>query len=88
VGNMTRSRTWLVPGILLVVAVVLLAAGVFEWRMKSIGGHCPASVGARCATIFRPHRHHPLRAELLWAGAVLVAVVAAEAAVWQRRRAI
>jgi len=50
--------------------------------MRSIAGHCP--VNARCA--FRPHRHHPLRAELLWAGAALVAIIAAEAALWQRRR--
>lgn len=67
----------------MLVALALLAAGVAEWQMTSIAGHCPAN--ARCA--FRPHRHHPLRAELLWAGAGLVAIIAAEAALWQRRRA-
>ena len=81
-NDVTRSRRWLVPGVLLLVALVLLAAGVVEWRMKSIAGRCP--VNARCA--FRPHRHHPLRAELLWAGSALVAIIAAEAALWQRRR--
>ena len=83
-NDMTRSRRWLVPAVLLLLAVVLLAAGVAEWRMKSVAGHCPA--GVTCAALRRPHRHHPLRAELLWAGAALVAIVAAEAALWQRRR--
>jgi hypothetical protein len=79
---MTRSRRWLVPGVLLLLALVLLAVGVVEWRMKSVAGRCPA--GVRC--VLRSHRHHPLRAELLWAGAALVAIIAAEAALWQRRR--
>jgi hypothetical protein len=81
---MTRSRRWLVPGVLLLVALVLLAVGVAEWLMRSVAGHCPA--GETCAALRRPHRHHPLRAELLWAGAALVAIIAAEVALWQRRR--
>jgi hypothetical protein len=82
VNEMSRSRRWLVPGVLLVLALVLLAAGVHEWQLKSIAGQCPPN--ARC--VFRPHRHHPLRAELLWAGAALVAIIAAEVALLQRRR--
>jgi hypothetical protein len=79
---MSRSRRWLVPGVLLLVALVLLVVGVAEWQMKSSAGRCPVS--ARC--VLRSHRHHPLRAELLWACAALVAIIAAEVALWQRRR--
>jgi hypothetical protein len=84
VNNMTRYRPWLVPAALLLVALVLLVAGVAEWQMKSTA--CPANaVAVACA---RPHRHHPLRAELLWAGAVLVAIIAGETALWRRRRSV
>jgi hypothetical protein len=84
VNEMSRSRRWLVPGVLVLVALVLLAVGVVEWRMKSTA--CPANAVAACVRILRPHRHHPLRAELLWAGAALVAIIAAEVALLQRRR--
>jgi hypothetical protein len=82
---MTRPRRWLVPGVLLLLAIVLLVVGVVEWQMKSTGGHCPTGA-VSCTRLIRPHRHHPLRAELLWAGAVLVAIIAAEVALLQRRR--
>jgi hypothetical protein len=83
---MTRYRPWLVPAVLLLVALALLAAGVTEWQMKSGGGHCPPHTF--CAAITRSHRHHPLRAELLWAGAALLAIIAAETALWRRRRSV
>jgi predicted small integral membrane protein len=80
---MTGSRRpWLVPVAIAVIAVGLLIAGIVTWQMTSSGGHCP--VNARCA--FKPHRHHPLRAELLWAASALLAIIAAEIALWQRRQ--
>lgn len=81
--NVTRYRPWLVPGILALAAVGLAIAGVVTWQMKSTRGHCPPHVF--CGALARPHRHHPLRAELMWAGAALLAIVAAEAALMQRR---
>jgi hypothetical protein len=36
--------------------------------------------------VVKPHRHHPLRAELLWAVSALLAIIAAEVALWQRRQ--
>ena len=80
---MTRYRTWLVPALLTLTAVVLLAAGTLTWRMRSGAGRCAPQLSC----LHTRHRHHPLRAELLWAGAALVGVVAIETAVWQRRRA-
>jgi hypothetical protein len=76
----TGSRRWLVPLTIVALAVICLVAGVATWEMGSTGGHCPANV--RCA--IKPHRHHPLRAELLWAIAALLAIIAAEVALWQR----
>ena len=66
------------------LAVACLIAGTVTWQMKSGGAHCPSTVS--CPGI-RPHRHHPLRAELLWAVGVLLAIIAAEVALWQRRQA-
>ena len=80
--RVTRYRPWLVPGILAAAAFVLLVAGVLTWQMRSSPGHCPAH--AYCGAL-RSHRHHPLRAELMWVAAGLLAIVAAEAAIMQRR---
>jgi hypothetical protein len=66
-----------------VIAVACVIAGFVMWQMKSTGAaHCPA--GYACA---KPHRHHPLRAELLWAIGILLGIIAAEIALWQRRQA-
>jgi hypothetical protein len=73
-----------VPVTIAAIAVVCLIAGVVTWQMKSSGAHCPPTV--TCPGI-KPHRHHPLRAELLWAVAVLLGIIAAEVALWQRRQA-
>ncbi len=82
--RMTSSRRWLVPATIAAIAVICLVAGVIMWQMKSGGVHCPPTVA--CAGV-KPHRHHPLRAELLWAVAALLAIIAAEVALWQRRQA-
>ncbi len=66
------------------LAVGCLIAGTITWQMKSGGVHCPSTVS--CPGI-KPHRHHPLRAELLWAFGVLLGIIAAEVALWQRRQA-
>ena len=66
-----------------VIAVACLIAGLVTWQMKSTGAHCPTTVA--CAV--KPHRHHPLRAELLWAIGILLGIIAAEIALWQRRQA-
>jgi hypothetical protein len=63
--------------------VACLIAGVVMWQMKSTGARCPTTVA--CAV--KPHRHHPLRAELLWAIGILLGIIAAEIALWQRRQA-
>lgn len=82
---MTGSRRWwVVPAAIAAIAVACLIAGTITWQMKSGGIHCPSTVA--CPGI-KPHRHHPLRAELLWAFGVLLAIIAAEVAVWQRRQA-
>lgn len=83
---MTRYRRWLVPAVLLLLALAFVVVGVVEWQMKSGGGHCPPHT--LCAALAPPHRHHPLRAELLWAGAALLAIIAAETALWRRRRSV
>lgn len=81
---MTGSRRWAVPVVIAVLAVACLIAGTVTWQMKSGGVHCPSTVS--CPGV-KPHRHHPLRAELLWAFGVLLAIIAAEVALWQRRQA-
>lgn len=81
---MTGSRTWLVPVAIAVLAVACLIAGTITWQEMSGGVHCPGTVS--CPGV-KPHRHHPLRAELLWAVGVLLGIVAAEVALWQRRQA-
>jgi hypothetical protein len=65
-----------------VIAVACLIAGVVMWQMKSAGAHCPTTV----ACSVKPHRHHPLRAELLWAIGILLGIIAGEIALWQRRQ--
>jgi hypothetical protein len=67
-----------------VLAAACLIAGTILWQMKSGGVHCPSTVA--CPGI-KAHRHHPLRAELLWALGVLLGIIAAEVALWQRRQA-
>jgi hypothetical protein len=37
-------------------------------------------------TAVKHHRLHPIRAELLWAISALLAIIAAEVALWQRRQ--
>lgn len=81
---MTGSRRWLVPAAIGALAVACLIAGLVTWQMKSGGIHCPSTVS--CPGV-RPHRHHPLRAELLGAVGVLLGIIAAELALWQRRQA-
>jgi hypothetical protein len=82
---MTGSRRWwVVPAVIAAIAIGCLIAGTVTWQMKSGGVHCPSTVA--CPGI-KPHRHHPLRAELLWAFGVLLGIIAAEVAVWQRRQA-
>lgn len=81
---MTGSRRWAVPAAIGVLAVACLIAGTIFWQQKSGGVHCPSTVA--CPGV-KPHRHHPLRAELLWAGGVLLGIIAAELALWQRRQA-
>ena len=71
------------PATIAAIAVACVIAGFVLWQMKSTGGaHCP-----RFAACGKPHRHHPLRAELLWAIGVLLGIIAAEIALWQRRQA-
>ncbi|HEY2789092.1 MAG TPA: hypothetical protein VGI72_06510 [Gaiellales bacterium] len=71
------------PATIAAIAVACVIAGFVTWEMKSTGAaHCPGF--AACA---KPHRHHPLRAELLWAIGVLLGIIAAEIALWQRRQA-
>jgi hypothetical protein len=79
----TRYRPWLVPGILAAAAFVLLVMGAITWQMRSSPGHCPPH--AACNVLGHTHRHHPLRAELMWVAAGLLAIVAVEAALMQRR---
>ena len=79
---MTGSRVWLVPALIGAAAVACLIAGIVTWQMTSSGAHCPPQV----ACVVKPHRHHPLRAELLWAVSALLAIIAAEVALWQRRQ--
>jgi len=79
----TGSRRWVVPATIAAIAVACLIAGVVMWQMKSTGARCPTTVA--CAV--KPHRHHPLRAELLWAIGILLGIIAAEIALWQRRQA-
>jgi hypothetical protein len=81
---MTGSRPWLVPATIAATAVVFLIAGVLIWEMTSTGAHCPAH--AVCTIAVRHHRRHPVRAELLWAISGLLAIIAAEVALWQRRQ--
>jgi hypothetical protein len=80
---MTGSRPWLVPVAIAVIAVGLLIAGIVTWQMTSSHAHCGARVAVCTAG---KHRHHPLRAELLWAASGLLAIIAAEIALWQRRQ--
>jgi hypothetical protein len=70
--------------VIAVLAIGCLIAGTITWGMTSGGVHCPSTVS--CPGV-KPHRHHPLRAELLWAVGVLLAIIAAEVALWQRRQA-
>jgi hypothetical protein len=81
---MTGSRPWLVPAAIAVIAVGFVIAGLLTWQVTSSGVPCPAH--HTCFTAVRPHRLHPVRAELLWAIAALLAIIAAEVALWQRRQ--
>lgn len=68
-------RPWLIPAVAALAAVAFLVAGVVAWRMT----WPPAHVGDLPRLYVpapRPHRLHPLRAELLWAASALFALVA------------
>jgi hypothetical protein len=81
---MTGSRPWLVPAAIAVIAAAFLIAGVLTWQVMSAGVPCPAH--ETCVTGIKHHRLHPVRAELLWAISALLAIIAAEVALWQRRQ--
>lgn len=81
---MTGSRPWLVPAAIAVTAVLFLIAGVVTWQAMSSGVPCPAHEA--CTSAVKRHRLHPVRAELLWAISGLLAIIAAEVALWQRRQ--
>jgi hypothetical protein len=52
-------------------ALCLVVAGIIVWRQMSTQVSCPPH--AFCGPLEPAHRLHPLRAELLWAGAGLCA---------------
>jgi hypothetical protein len=72
---MTRYRVPIVVGI---VAIALALVGVYEWQLQG-SSH-------RVGNLHHQFRRHPLRAELLWAAGALLAVIAVEMAVLERRR--
>ena len=82
--DVTRSRRWAVPLVIGALAIAFLIAGAVSWQMTSQRPACPNRVAAVCGT--RSHHHHPLRAELLWAGAGLLGIIAFEVGLWQRRQ--
>jgi hypothetical protein len=84
VRDVTRSRRWAVPLAIAALAVAFLVAGAVTWEMTTPKPSCPTRTAAVCGT--RPHHHHPLRAELLWAGAGLLGIIAFEVALWQRKQ--
>jgi hypothetical protein len=78
--------------VLVVAAVVLAAAGTVEWRMMSpsiadLEARCSGRALLDCGFAFPPpHRLHPLRAELLWAAAGVIGLLAIGIALRPRRR--
>ena len=79
------KRPRLISTIALVVAVVLFVAGVVMWRLFSTWPHCSGHVYCG-APPPPPHRLHPLRAELLWAGSAFFLLVAIGVGLKQWRR--
>ena len=87
---MSRMRPWLAPAAA-AAAVVFFVAGVVVWRMYgSPAGHCNGGgpVLYLCGRGFGSHRLHPLRAELLWAASVVLALVAVGGSLRQRRGSV
>jgi hypothetical protein len=82
--DVTRSRRWAAPLFIAALAIAFLVAGIVTWQDTSPRPSCPTRVAAVCGT--RPHHHHPLRAELLWATAGLLGIIAFEVGLWQRKQ--
>ncbi len=82
--DVTRSRRLAVPLVIGALAIAFLIAGVVTWQMTTPRPSCPTRVAAVCGT--RPHHHHPLRAELFWAAAGLLGIIAFEVGLWQRKQ--
>jgi hypothetical protein len=81
---MPRLRPWLIPTAAAAVALALFIVGVLTWRM--VPGSPQCSPHTLCFEAVPGHRLHPLRAELLWAGSAVFALIAAGASVRQWRR--
>ena len=68
-------------------SLALAIAGLIVWREMSpsiadLEAHCSFRALLGCGFAFQPpHRLHPLRAELLWAAAAVLGVIAAGLAV-------
>jgi hypothetical protein len=77
-------RPWLVPALASLIAVALLVAGIVTWRMMSPPA-CQVAGAVFCVAT-PAHRLHPLRAELLWAGSAVFALLAAGSGLWQWQR--
>ena len=82
--GVTRSRRWAAPLIIAALAIAFVVAGIVTWQDTSPRPSCPTRVAAVCGT--RAHHHHPLRAELLWAAAGLLGIIAFEVGLWQRKQ--
>lgn len=82
--DVTRSRRWAAPLFVAVLALGFVVAGIVTWQDTSPRPSCPTRTAAVCGT--RAHHHHPLRAELLWATAGLLGIIAFEVALWQRKQ--
>ena len=73
------GRRRLLAAVLAFTSLALAAAGLVVWREMSLSW---ATLAARCSgtlgcALFPPqHRLHPLRAELLWAAASLIGLIA------------
>lgn len=83
--------------ILVALSVVLVTTGAVVWRETSSPGpqtspcaHLKGSDLLGCGSppvlAVAPHRSHPLRAEIMWAGGGLIAAVALGIAGRQRRK--
>jgi hypothetical protein len=68
------------PAILLVIALLLAVAGVYEYQQKVT---CGAGASAKCSP---GKRRHPRRAEALWGAAIVIALGAGGLMLVERRK--